>query len=71
MRTWHHGHSIATGAIFSLAFVNDHALWLLTAAFAGGLVVGRGWWAIGRLMRTVAGRLRPHASRALYRPKPW
>ena len=71
MSRWHHGHSLATGAFVGLMFVNDHTLWVLTAAFLIGLLVGRGWWAIGRLMRSVTDRLRPHAARALYRPKPW
>lgn len=69
-RGWHHGHSLAAGAIVGLAFVNDHTLWSLTLAFLVGLAVGRGWWALGRLMRSVAERLQLRR-RVLYRPKPW
>ena len=54
IRPRHHGHSLAAGALLGLVFVSDHLLWTLTAAFLCGLVVGRGWGALSRLLHWTA-----------------
>ena len=43
MIRWHHGHSIATGALLGLLVFHAGMLWPLTVMFAFGLIVGRLW----------------------------
>lgn len=43
MTRWHHGHSLATGALLGLLLFHAGELWPLTLMFAFGLLVGRLW----------------------------
>ena len=56
MSRWHHGHSIGTGVLLALALSHTHMLWFLSAAFLGGLALGRGWGALAHLFRRWAHR---------------
>lgn len=60
MIRWGHGHSLGTGALLALALLHGNYLWTLSAVLLAGVALGRGWWAVGRLMRSVADRLRLH-----------
>lgn len=59
MSRWGHGHSIGIGLLLAVSFTH-HLLWLLTLAFVLGVAVGRGWSALGRLMRSLAGHRWPY-----------
>jgi hypothetical protein len=57
MMRWHHGHSTGLGFLLALTLVHGHILWLLTAAAAGGFLLGRCWGLLGGLLRSAARRL--------------
>lgn len=57
MTRWHHGHSLATGALLGLLLFHAGMLWPLTIMFAFGLLVGRLWSRVALGLRWAAVKL--------------
>lgn len=54
MKHWTHLHSVGAGGIIAVALAT-HFLWMLTAVFVLGIIVGRSWRALGKASQTVGG----------------
>lgn len=59
MSRWHHGHSLATGAVLGLLVFHAGILWPLTLMFMFGLLVGRLWWRVALGFQWLARRRAP------------
>lgn len=69
MIRWSHGHSLATGGLLGLALVRADLFLVLVGVFAAGLVLGRGWSQLGRLIRWLEAEVAYRRHRVVILPR--
>lgn len=70
MHRFGHGHSLALGALLTLA-LERHALLVVLVVFAVGFATGRGLECLRRLAREAAVMVRTHCPRPSSKRKAW